>query len=75
MAKTKPKIPNELKQEISGTKTLQLGSVPLPGPDTGTKLKQVSQRKPSPETTDNMKNTDVNLALLRRDKIAKERYI
>jgi len=27
--------------------SLQLGSVPVPGPHTGTKLKQVNQRKPS----------------------------
>jgi len=55
MAKTKPKIQNELTKEISGTKTLQLGSVPVPGPHTGAKLNQVSQRKLSPEPADSMK--------------------
>jgi len=47
MAKTKPKIQDELTKETSGTQTLQLGSVPVPGPHTGAKLKQVWQRKPS----------------------------
>ena len=41
MAKTKPKIQNELTKEKSGTNLLQLGSVPVPGPHTGTTLKQV----------------------------------
>jgi len=39
MAKTKLKIQNEQTQETSGTKSLHLGSVPVPGPHTGTKLK------------------------------------
>jgi len=56
MAKTKPKKQNELTKERSGTKTLQLGSVPVPGPHRGAKLKQVSQGKPSPEKADGMKN-------------------
>ena len=47
MAKTKSKIQNEQTKETSGTKTLQLGSVPVPGPHTGTKFNQVNQRKPS----------------------------
>ena len=48
MAKTKPKIQNELSKETSGTKKpFQLGSVPVPGPHTGPKLNQVNQRKPS----------------------------
>ena len=47
MGKTKPKIQDVLRKEKSGTKTLQLGSVPVPGPHTGTKFKQVHQRKPS----------------------------
>jgi len=46
MAKTKPKIQNKQTKETSGTKTLQLGSVPVPGPHTGTKLNQVNQGKP-----------------------------
>ena len=76
MAKTKPKIQNELRKEISGTKKpLQLGSVPVPGPHTGTKLKQVSLRRPSPETSDAMKNKNINLALLRRHKVPKGNYI
>jgi len=41
MAKTKPKIQNELTKETSGTILPQLGSVPVPGPHTGAKLKQV----------------------------------
>jgi len=47
MAKTKPKIQNILTKETSGTKALQLGSVPVPGPHAGAKLNQVNQRKPS----------------------------
>ena len=47
MAKTKPKTQSELTKEISGTYSLHLGSVPVPGPHTGTKLKHVNQRKPS----------------------------
>ena len=46
MAKTKPKTQNELTKEISGTYLLQLGSVPVAGPHTGAKLKQVQQEKP-----------------------------
>jgi len=46
MAKTKPKIQNVLTKETSGTKTLQLGSVPGPGPHAGAKLNQVNQGKP-----------------------------
>jgi len=42
MAKTKPKIQKELTKETSGTRSLQLGSVPVPGPHAGAKLKQVS---------------------------------
>jgi len=41
MAKTKPKIQDELTKENSGTNVLHLGSVPVPGPHTGTTLKQV----------------------------------
>ena len=47
MPKTKPKIQNILTKETSGTKNLQLGSVPVPGRHTGAKFKQVNQGKPS----------------------------
>ena len=47
MAKTKPKIQNKQTKETSGAIHLQLGSVPVPGPHTGTKFNQVNQRKPS----------------------------
>jgi len=46
MAKRKPKIQNKQTKETSGSKTLQLGSVPVPGPETGAKLNQVDQGKP-----------------------------
>jgi len=39
MAKTKPKIQNKQTKETSGTKSLQLGSLPVPGPHAGAKLK------------------------------------
>jgi len=63
------------KGNIRHQKTLQLGSVLVPGPHTGTKLKQGSQRKPSPEPADSMKNKIINLALLRRHKVTKGDYI
>jgi len=47
MVKTKPKIQNELRNEISGPIHPRLGSVPVPGPHTGTKLQQVYSKKPS----------------------------
>ena len=47
MAKTKPETQSELTKEKIRNISLQLGSVPVPGPHTGTKLKQVNQMKPS----------------------------
>jgi len=47
MAKTKPKIQKVLTKEKSKTIHLQLGSVTVPGPHTGTKFKQANPRKPS----------------------------
>jgi len=41
MVKTKPKIQNVQTKETSGTKNLQLGSVPVPGPHTGARFNQV----------------------------------
>ena len=50
MAKTKPKIQNKQTKETSGTKTLQLGSVPVPGPHTGAKFKKYIKGNP-PQTS------------------------
>jgi len=75
MAKTKPRIQNEQTKETSGTKTLQLGSVPVPGPHTGAKLNQVNQGKPFLQPADSMKNKNINLAFLRRHKVPKGNYI
>ena len=46
MAKTKPKIQKETNKENIRNTTLHLGSVSVPGPHTGAKLKHVRQEKP-----------------------------
>jgi len=46
MVKTKPKNQNKQTKEITVTRHLHKGSVPVPGPHTGTKIKQVNQGNP-----------------------------
>ena len=43
MANTKPKMQNEKTKERSITKHLHEGSVPVPGPHTGTKINKVNE--------------------------------
>jgi len=57
MVKTKPNIQNKQTKEITGTKHLHKGSVPVPGPHTGTKTKQVNQGNP-PTTSGNYKQLE-----------------
>jgi len=47
MTKTKPKSQNRTEKGNIRNTSLQLGSVPVPGPHMGTKLKQIYQGKPS----------------------------
>lgn len=47
MAKTKLKIQNKRTKETSISCQLHTGSIPVPGPHTGTKIKQFNQGNPS----------------------------
>jgi len=57
MAKTKPKIRDEQTKKTSVANQLHRGSVPVPGPHTGTTIKQVNQGNP-PITSGNYKQLE-----------------
>jgi len=75
MAKTKPKIQNELTKEISGTKSSSSGVRTGPRPTYGHEIQLSKSKETLPKPADSMKNKKLNLAFLRRPKVPKRNYI
>ena len=75
MAKTKPKIQNELTKEKSGTKNSSTGVCTGSRPTYGHEIKPSKSKKTRLKPVDSMKNNNVNLAFLRRHKVTKGNYI
>jgi len=71
MAKTKPKIQNELTKEISGTSLLSWGLYRSQAHIRARNLNMYYKENPSLTSGQHKKQTKVNLAFLRRQKVTK----
>jgi len=74
MAKTKPKSQNELKKEKSITKLFIWGPYRSQA-HTGHEINKSTAKETLLKPADSMKNSNVNLALLRRHKVPRGDYI
>jgi len=72
MAKTKPKIQNELTKEISGTKSSSTGVRTGPRPTYGHDIKTSKTKETLPKPADSVKNKKLNLAFSNDIKYPKE---
>jgi len=75
MAKTKPKSQNELTKEISGTNVFTWGPYRSQAQIRARHLSKYDKGNPPPTSGQHEKQKYINLALLRRHKVPKGKYI